>query len=147
MKIGRVWFDAYACCAEDAVVLEMRWSNRPPELRRVLASKMNCGKFGAGSPRTKHEWNSGAASCGKVTAWTKRAQYRNRPISVSILYLIDWFLNPRKRSEALFGLEELKFNSHHINVPSNAWSTKCRLIACMSAQIRSNLRDESIKHN
>jgi hypothetical protein len=31
--------------------------------------------------------------------------------------------------------------------PSNAWSTKCRLIACMSAQIRSNLRDESIKPN
>jgi hypothetical protein len=46
-----------------------------------------------------------------------------------------------------FGLEELKFNSHHINVPSNIWSTKYRLIECMSAQIRSNLRDESIKHN
>jgi hypothetical protein len=41
----------------------------------------------------------------------------------------------------------LKFNSHHINVPSNAWSTKYRLIACMSAQIRSNLRDEYIKPN
>jgi hypothetical protein len=48
---------------------------------------------------------------------------------------------------AQFGLVLLKFNSHHINVPSNAWSTKCRLIACMSAQIRSNLRDESIKSN
>jgi hypothetical protein len=48
---------------------------------------------------------------------------------------------------APFGLEELKFNSHHINVPSNAWSTKCRLIVCMSAHIRSNLRDESIKPN
>jgi hypothetical protein len=46
-----------------------------------------------------------------------------------------------------FGYILLKFNSHHINVPSNAWSTKCRLIACMSVQIRSNLRDESIKPN
>jgi hypothetical protein len=45
------------------------------------------------------------------------------------------------------GLEELKFNSYHINVLSNAWSTKRRLIAGMSAQIRSNLRDESIKPN
>jgi hypothetical protein len=34
--------------------------------------------------------------------------------------------------------------SHH---PSNAWSIKCRLIACLSAQIRSNLWDESIKPN
>jgi hypothetical protein len=50
-------------------------------------------------------------------------------------------------SKGLFGFQELKFNSHHINVPSNVWSTKCRLIACMSAQIRSNLRDESIKPN
>jgi hypothetical protein len=50
-------------------------------------------------------------------------------------------------SKAPFGLEELNFNSHHINVPSNAWSTKYRLIACMSVQITSNLRDESIKHN
>jgi hypothetical protein len=41
----------------------------------------------------------------------------------------------------------LKFNFHHINIPSNALSTKCRLIACMSIQIRSNLRDESIKPN
>jgi hypothetical protein len=41
----------------------------------------------------------------------------------------------------------LKFNSHHINVAANAWSTKCRLIACMSTQIMSNLRDESIKPN
>jgi hypothetical protein len=46
-----------------------------------------------------------------------------------------------------FGLRLLKFNSHHINVPSNVWSIKCRLIAYMSAQIRSNLRDESIKPN
>jgi hypothetical protein len=50
-------------------------------------------------------------------------------------------------SEALFGLVSLKFNSHHINVLSNTWSTKRRLIACMSVQIRSNLRDESIKPN
>jgi hypothetical protein len=49
--------------------------------------------------------------------------------------------------KGLFGLQELKFNSHRINVPSNVWSTKYRLIACMSAQIRSNLRDESIKPN
>jgi hypothetical protein len=49
--------------------------------------------------------------------------------------------------KAPFGLEVLKFNSHHINVPSNAWSTKCRLIICMSVQIRSNLRDEFIKPN
>jgi hypothetical protein len=27
-----------------------------------------------------------------------------------------------KLNKAPFGLEELKFNSHHINVPSNAWS-------------------------
>jgi hypothetical protein len=46
-----------------------------------------------------------------------------------------------------FGLEQLKFNSHHINVPSNAWSIKCRLITCISVQIRSNLRDKSIKPN
>jgi hypothetical protein len=50
-------------------------------------------------------------------------------------------------SKGLFGFQVLKFNSHHINVPSNAWSTKVRLIACMSAHIRSNLRDESIKPN
>jgi hypothetical protein len=49
--------------------------------------------------------------------------------------------------EAVFGFQVLKFNSHHINVSSNVWSTKCRLIACMSTQIRSNLRDESIKPN
>jgi hypothetical protein len=39
------------------------------------------------------------------------------------------------------------FNSYYINVAANAWSTKCRLIVCMSAQIMSNLRDESIKLN
>jgi hypothetical protein len=50
-------------------------------------------------------------------------------------------------SKAPFGLILLKFNSHHINVSLNTWSTKCRLIACMSAQIRSNLRDESFKPN
>jgi hypothetical protein len=50
-------------------------------------------------------------------------------------------------TKAPFGLVLLKFNSHHINVPLNAWSTKCRLIACMSVQIRSNLRDEFIKPN
>jgi hypothetical protein len=57
--------------------------------------------------------------------------------------------NPLKvyRVKAPFGLEELKFNSHHINIPSNTWSTKYGLITCMSAQIRSNLRDESIKPN
>jgi hypothetical protein len=49
--------------------------------------------------------------------------------------------------KGLFGFNGLKFNSHHINIPSNAWSTKCRLIACMSTQIRSNLRDKSIKPN
>jgi hypothetical protein len=48
-------------------------------------------------------------------------------------------------TQGMFGFQELKFNSHHINVSSNAWSTKYRLIVCMSAQIRSNLRDESIK--
>jgi hypothetical protein len=50
-------------------------------------------------------------------------------------------------AKAPFGLVLLKFNSHHINVSSNACSTKCKLIACMSVQIRSNLRDESIKPN
>jgi hypothetical protein len=49
--------------------------------------------------------------------------------------------------KGLFGFILLKFNSHHINVPLNACSTKCRLIVCMSVQIRSNLRDESIKPN
>jgi hypothetical protein len=49
--------------------------------------------------------------------------------------------------KAPFGSRSQSFNSHHINILSNAWSTKCRLIACMSAQIRSNLRDESIKPN
>jgi hypothetical protein len=48
---------------------------------------------------------------------------------------------------APFGYDVLKFNFHHINVAANVWSTKCRLIACMSTQIRSNLRDESIKPN
>jgi hypothetical protein len=37
----------------------------------------------------------------------------------------------RHQIKASFGLGLLKFNSHHINVPSNAWSTKCRLIECM----------------
>jgi hypothetical protein len=50
-------------------------------------------------------------------------------------------------AKGLFGWYELKFNFHHINVLSNALSTKYRLIAYMSAQIRSNLRDESIKPN
>jgi hypothetical protein len=50
-------------------------------------------------------------------------------------------------TKALFGFHMLKFNSHHINVEANAWSTKCRLIACMLAHIRNNLRDESIKPN
>jgi hypothetical protein len=49
--------------------------------------------------------------------------------------------------KAPFGYHVLKFNSHHINIAVNAWSTKCRLIACMSTQIMSNLRDESIKPN
>jgi hypothetical protein len=52
-----------------------------------------------------------------------------------------------RQAKGVFGYGLLKFNTHHINVPSNTWSTKCRLIACMSAQIRSNLRDESIKPN
>jgi hypothetical protein len=50
-------------------------------------------------------------------------------------------------TKGLFGFNVLKFNSHHINVPSNTLSTKYRLIACISTQIRSNLRDESIKSN
>jgi hypothetical protein len=50
-------------------------------------------------------------------------------------------------AKGLFGFQELKFNSHHINVFLNAWNTKYRLITCMSAQIMSNLRDESIKPN
>jgi hypothetical protein len=49
--------------------------------------------------------------------------------------------------KGMFGFLMLKFNTYHINVSSNVWSTKCRLIACMSPQIRSNLRDESIKPN
>jgi hypothetical protein len=48
-------------------------------------------------------------------------------------------------NKARFGFHVLKFNSHHINIAANVRSTKCRLIACMSAQ--SNLRDESIKPN
>jgi hypothetical protein len=42
-----------------------------------------------------------------------------------------WYLIIINQS-AMFGLVLLKFNSHHINVPLNVWSTKCRLIACMS---------------
>jgi hypothetical protein len=49
--------------------------------------------------------------------------------------------------QVLFGFHMLKFNSHHINVTANTWSTKCTLIVCMSAHISSNLRDESIKPN
>jgi hypothetical protein len=33
------------------------------------------------------------------------------------------------------------------NVAAHAWSTKYRLITCMLAQIKSNLRDEFIKPN
>jgi hypothetical protein len=61
-------------------------------------------------------------------------------LKLMIILTIDVVLGP-------FGLGVLKFNSHHINVLSNVWSTKCRLIACMSAHIMSNLRDESIKPN
>jgi hypothetical protein len=39
------------------------------------------------------------------------------------------------RTKGLFGFILLKFNSHHINVSLNAWSTKYRLIACMSGVI------------
>jgi hypothetical protein len=55
--------------------------------------------------------------------------------NLSALRLAPWHV----ASEGLFGFLLLKFNSYHINVPSNAWSTKCELIACMSVQIRSNL--------
>jgi hypothetical protein len=50
-------------------------------------------------------------------------------------------------TKGLFDFILLKFNSYHINVLSNALSTKCTPIACMSVQIMSNLRDESIKPN
>jgi hypothetical protein len=53
----------------------------------------------------------------------------------------------QKVFKAPFGFRLLKFNSHHINVPLNVWSTKCRLIVCISAHMSSNLRDESIKSN
>jgi hypothetical protein len=59
-------------------------------------------------------------------------------------FLVD---HPFFYIKALFGSRIIQFNSHHINIPSNAWSTKCTPIACMSAQIMSNLRDESIKPN
>jgi hypothetical protein len=64
-------------------------------------------------------------------------------------YTLASYLVPHHRhlAKALFGFWIIQFNSHHINVAANAWSTKCRLIACMSAQIRSNLRNESIKPN
>jgi hypothetical protein len=67
--------------------------------------------------------------------------------------VVDWWtghlysFKDLRANKGLLGFILLKFNSHHINVPSNVWSTKCRLIACMSVQIRSNLRDESIKPN
>jgi hypothetical protein len=67
--------------------------------------------------------------------------------SHSVLATLSHSRGHCNRSKGVFGYGLLKFNTHHINVPSNAWSTKCRLIACMSAQIRSNLRDESIKPN
>jgi hypothetical protein len=50
-------------------------------------------------------------------------------------------------SKGVFGFNSLKFNPHYINVSLNTWSNKCRLIICMSSQIRSNLRGESIKPN
>jgi hypothetical protein len=50
-------------------------------------------------------------------------------------------------SKAPFGGFWLKFNSHYINVFLSIWSNKCKLITCMSVQVRSNLRDESIKPN
>jgi hypothetical protein len=40
-------------------------------------------------------------------------------------------LQPHLGPACLFQLA--KVNSHHINVPLNAWNTKCRLITCMSA--------------
>jgi hypothetical protein len=74
--------------------------------------------------------------------------YQVLPAMPLTLDQITETMNTRQRtSKGVFGLVLLKFNSHHINVPSNVWSTKCRLIVCMSAQIRSNLRDESIKPN
>jgi hypothetical protein len=54
---------------------------------------------------------------------------------------------PESTAKALFGFHMLKFNSYHINVAVNAWSTKCRVIVCMSTRIKSNLRDESTKPN
>jgi hypothetical protein len=77
-----------------------------------------------------------------MTADARVARGRQVPAGELVLVVGDV-----RRRQSLFGYVWLKFNSHHINVPSNAWSTKCRLIACMSTQIRSNLRDESIKPN
>jgi hypothetical protein len=85
---------------------------------RTLCPRSNC-------PRANYEYCLMIRS----TAWSGMLRY--------------FFLN----NKGLFGFIWLKFNSHHINVPSNAWSTKCRLIAYMSVQIMRNLRDESIKPN
>jgi hypothetical protein len=72
------------------------------------------------------------------------------PATVARVYIYIYMCvsgPPRTYTLRMFGLKLLKFNSHHINVPLNVCSIKYRLIAYILAQIRSNLRDESIKLN
>jgi hypothetical protein len=42
------------------------------------------------------------------------SKHRDRELRLCLI------LNGMQNAKAPFGLEELKFNSHHINVPSNA---------------------------
>jgi hypothetical protein len=69
------------------------------------------------------------------------ARPRSPPGHASAKRRCSLYLRPR------LVINMLKFNSRHINITANAWSTKCRLIACMSTQLKSNLRDKSIKPN
>jgi hypothetical protein len=72
---------------------------------------------------------------------------RIRSIAGYTYIITGFFLLLAYYIKAPFSYNVLKFNSHHINIAVNTWITKCRLIACMSIHIRSNLRDESIKTN
>jgi hypothetical protein len=65
-----------------------------------------------------------------TVAFSKNFQELNRPTNEKMNYSTT---QEKKKRElqlyALFGFKVLKFNSHHINVTANIWSTKCILIA------------------
>jgi hypothetical protein len=108
------------------------------------------------TPKLPESWCL-ACHCGKIPAVTHllhSAQCKRTLFSSSYHHFVsqankqgDQCAADASKLKGPFGLSLLKFNSHHINIFSNAWSIKCRLITCISTQIRSNLRDESIKPN